>query len=293
MAQSDRVVDVSVLVPTIGRSEQLKDCLRSLEACQPRAREVVVVDQSRAGEVPALVSDFAHIGARCVPMHDRGLSHARNRGLREASCEVVAITDDDCVVAADWVGAAAELAAEHPGAIVTGRVLPGSEEGHVPSTRTDEEPRDFTGHPDPGAFFGNNVVVPRDETLAIGGFDERFPPVSAAEDNDFGYRWLVDGRSMRFEPRLVVWHRDWRNRAEIRKLYWRYGRWQGAFYVKYLLRGHGRVLRFIGWDIRYALRVLWRRFGRGERVALAPAVLPVLSMPLGIWEARHFRKRSR
>jgi GT2 family glycosyltransferase len=290
MDPNEAVVDVSVSVPTIGRSELLEECLRSLEACRPRAREIVVVDQSDADEVSAVVRKFGHIGARWVPMQERGLSHARNRGIKEARHELVAITDDDCVVAPDWLGAAHALAMDHPGAIVTGRVLPGSDEGHVPSTRVDEEPRDFTGTPHAGAFFGNNAIVPRSEVLALGGFDERFPQVSAAEDNEFGYRWLAAGHAMRFEPRLVVWHRDWRTPAEVRKLYWRYGRWQGAFYATRLLHGDPRVLRFVGWDIRYALQILWRRFIRRQRVSLAPALLPVLSMPFGLLEVRRLRR---
>src|SRR5438270_299876 len=129
------VVDVSVLIPTVGRAELLEQCLRSLERCRPRAREILVVDQSDGDEVAA--------------------------------------------------------------------------------------------------------VVPRSGARALGGFDERFPNAS---DNDFGYRWLVSGRAMRFDPRLVVWHHDWRTPAQVRRLYWKYGRWQGAFYVKHLLQGDRRVL---------------------------------------------------
>lgn len=283
------VVDVSVLIPTIGRAELLEKCLRSLESCRPRAREIVIVDQSGGDQVSAVARAFEHIGARVVPMRERGVARARNRGLEEVRHEVLALTDDDCVVDPSWIGLAYELAQRHPGAILTGRVLPGSGEGHVPSTRTDEEPRDFTGQPHAGALYTNNAVVPRSGAVALAGFDERFPNAS---DNDFGYRWLVGGRPMLFDPRLVVWHCDWRTPAEVRRLYWKYGRWQGAFYAKHLLNGDRRVLRFLRWDLEFLARTLWLRVVRRRAVPITPALVHVLGLPLGLWEARRFRSGS-
>ena len=281
-------VDVSVLIPTIGRPEPLEACLRSLEACRPRAREIVVVDQSGGEAVADVVGRFAHIGARLIPMPERGVARARNRGLQEVRHEIILLTDDDCIVDSSWVGLSHELAAGDPGAIFTGRVLPcPGADGHVVSTRTDEEPRDFTGEPHAGAIYTNNAVVPRAGAVAIGGFDERF---ENASDNDFGYRWLVGGRPMRFDPRLVVWHCDGRTPAEVRRLYWKYGRWQGAFYAKHLLAGDRRVLRFLRWDLDFLVRTLWQRFVRRRDVPVTPALLPVLGLPLGLWEARRFRR---
>jgi GT2 family glycosyltransferase len=285
------VVDVSVLIPTIGRSELLEKCLRSLEACRPRAREVVIVDQSGEPSTQEVVAKFAHIGARAVPMEERGPARARNRGLEEVQHELIALTDDDCVVDPSWIGLMYELGTSNPGAIVTGRVLPGTDEGYVPSTRTDERPVEFTGNPSAGALFTNNAVVPRSGSIELGGFDVRFPE-AAAEDNDFGYRWLVAGRRMLFDPRLVVWHLDWRTPEQVRQLYWKYGRWQGAFYAKWLLQRDFRVLRFLGWDLRYLGQMVWRRVVRRQPADVMPALVHVLGLPLGLWEAWRFRGTS-
>src|SRR5215208_1922459 len=92
------VVDVSVLIPTIGRPELLEKCLESLEACRPRAREIVIVDQSGEPSTKAVVDRFAHIGARTVPMAEKGVAKARNRGLEAVQHDLIALTDDDCTV---------------------------------------------------------------------------------------------------------------------------------------------------------------------------------------------------
>jgi hypothetical protein len=97
---------------------------------------------------------------------------------------------------------------------------------------------------------------------------------------------------MRFEPVLVVWHNDWRTPAQLRRLYWRYGRWQGAFYAKYLLQGDRRVLRFLRADVGFLMRTLSLRLLRRPTVPVMSALLPVLGIPLGMWEGRRFRGGS-
>jgi glycosyltransferase involved in cell wall biosynthesis len=247
---------VSVVVPTVGRPGPLQACLESVAACVPRADELLVVDQSGDASVREVVARFAPAGVRYVGCSGRGVSRGRNVGLANAAHDTVLVTDDDCTVAADWIGTAWELAARHPGTIITGRVLPVGEASAVPSWKDDPNAHDFTGEVHGGALFPNNMVLPRSSVLASGGFDERFGPDEAAEDNEFSYRWLREGRSLRYEPALVVWHHDWRTRVELERLYTRYARGQGFFYAKHLRRGDWTMLRFLARDLYWAGRGL-------------------------------------
>jgi GT2 family glycosyltransferase len=240
-------VPVSVLVRTIGRAELLRGCLESLGRCQPRAHEVVVVDQSRGEEVAAVVADFAAIGARVVASWERGTGLAFNVGLRAVEHEHVLVTDDDCTVAPDWVGRGWAHMSQDPEQIVTGRVLPAGDPDAVPSLIDDPEPRDYTGEIHFGALYTNNCCLNRGAVLAIGGFDELIRPV--AEDNDLCYRWLRAGRPLRYEPDLVVWHHEWRSRDDLERWYVQYAKSQGMFYAKHLRRGDLRMLRFIAYDL--------------------------------------------
>jgi len=254
---------VSVVIPTIGRIERLRACLESISRCDRRPSEVVVVDQSGAADVEALVAEFAAIGARAVPCAGRGISVGMNLGLREAAHEAVLVTHDDCTVAPSWVGVGARFMAGEPGLIVTGQVLPaGDDPLAVPSTKDDPVPHDFTGEIESGALYPNNMALSRSEVLALGGFDERFK--TAAEDNEFSYRWLRAGRPLRYEPELVVWHHDWRSRDELERLYVEYWRWQGVFYAKHLRLRDMTMLRFIARDVHYGARALAARVLRGR-----------------------------
>jgi GT2 family glycosyltransferase len=186
-----------------------------------------------------------------------------NCGLREARHEVVVVTHDDCLVDPGWVGAAARLLGTSQELVLTGKVLPGGEPGSVPSTKTDPDPREYTGERNCGALYPNNMAFHRQAALDFGAFDERL--LYAAEDNDFCYRWLNAGRRLRYEPQMVVQHRDWRPPEELSRLYRGYWRWQGIFYAKHLRARDPWILRFVAEDLAAALR-----YAVGRRVRGAP-----------------------
>ncbi len=292
---------VSVVIPTIGRRGLLEQCLRAVLACDPRADEVVVVDQSGGTEVAALVERLAdELGApqlRRLECEGRGISRAMNRGLAAARHDTVLGTHDDCTVAPDWVAVAAAHARAHPDGIITGRVLPPDGSGYVPSTKTDPRPRDFTGTLTSGLLYPANMVASRSGIQAIGGFDERPSLRVAAEDNDLCYRWLADGRTFRYEPDLVVWHHDWRTPEQLVRTHKGYARAQGSFYAKHLHARDRRILPLLLWDLRHGLRSIvvggLRRTPRWEDAyrEMGPSLLAGL---LGGWrEARALEPRPR
>ena len=256
MTAPPAVVPVTVAIPTIGRAEPLRRSLVSLGYSDPAPAEILVVDQSQDPAIAALVADAGGPSARLVESQGLGVARARNDGLRAAEHDVVLITDDDCTVPADWVSVGWGLASAHPGAIVTGRVLPVGDPRAVPSTKEDPLPVDLSSERRGGWLFGNNMALPRDAVLELGGFDERFGPEEAAEDNEFCYRWLKAGRTLRYEPGLVVEHHDWRSPEELERLYVRYARGEGFFYAKHLRRGDLRMLRFVARDLAWGVRSL-------------------------------------
>jgi GT2 family glycosyltransferase len=258
---------VTVLVPTIGRPELLDRCLRSLAQCRPRAAEVVVLDQSRGTDVGDVVRRYAGAGARQVTLTTRGKGRALNLGVRAAANETVLFTDDDCTVASDWIAVATELLADDPEALFTGRVLADGDPAATPSTIDATEPAVYDDPLDAGRLYSGNMACRTGELLSIGGFDEIIagsPVQAASEDNDLSYRWLRAGRRLRYEPRLVVWHQDWRRPDELRTLYVSYARGQGMFYAKHLRLRDWTILRFVARDLyagvrNFAGEVVYRR----------------------------------
>jgi GT2 family glycosyltransferase len=112
---------ISVVVPSLlEREEGLQACLRSLADLDYPNYEVIVVDNRPAGAPPVDVP-----GVRVARETRPGISAARNRGLEEATGEIVAYTDDDVEVDPGWLLAIATRLAEHPEeACVNGLALP-------------------------------------------------------------------------------------------------------------------------------------------------------------------------
>lgn len=260
---------VSVIVPTLGRSEQLASCLTSLLDAKPAPAEVIVVDQGGAGVARMLAARRQDDRIRVVEDDGRGAGRARNRGAQAARCDLVLFIDDDCRADPGWIGTASRLHEQHSGAMLTGQVLPGGDRAGVPSTREDPHPRDHTGTLDCAVLYSGNMAVARDDLLAFGGFDERFPS-AGGEDNDLCYRWLRAGRALRFEPELIVVHMDWRAPAELEQVRTEYARTQGMFYAKHLRAGDLRMLSFFLSDLRDFARARLR--GKAMPPPGAPAV---------------------
>lgn len=240
---------VSVVIPTIGRADLLERCVRSILACDPLPDEVVVVDQSPDDRTEALVEGLGSPIVRRVACGGTGIARAMNDGLAAVRHDTVLVTHDDCTVARDWVGIAVRHAQVYPDGIITGRVLPPDDSPYVPSTKTDTEPEDFTGQITSGVLYPANMVVDRRRVQDLGGFDERASLFVAAEDNDLCYRWLVAGRTFRYEPDLVVWHHDWRTPEQLVRTHIAYAKAQGGFYAKHLRAGDRRVLPMLWWDL--------------------------------------------
>ena len=249
-------VPVSVLVATIGRPALLRDLLSSIAACEPGPAEVVVVDQSGTDSVEEIAASLEIRHLRVIHDQGKGKPHAVNLGLRQLSNDVVLLTDDDCVVRSDWVGAAAAIMAANPTGIISGQVLAGGgDPAGVPSVIEENAPRDFTGELRCGVLYAGNMAFHRDELRDFGGFDEQMVP--SAADCDLCYRWLRAGKRLRHVPELVVWHQDWRTPEELEAHYRRYYFGQGIFYAKHLIRRDPRILRFLIGDLFGWVRSLW------------------------------------
>lgn len=244
---------VSVVIPTIGRPELLRQALASISECRPAPAEILVVDQSDDLSSAAVIETLDLRLASTVPCAGRGRGRGVNTGLRLASQPIALITDDDCTVNPDWVGVAAEAMAAAPTGIITGQVLPaGPDPRLVPSTLELPEPREYTGEVRQDVLYGGNMACSPAAVLELGGFDERIRP--AAEDCEFCYRWLRSGARLRHVPELVVHHHDWRSPQELGEHYIGYYRGQGMFYAKHLLSGDATMLRFIATECRDYLR---------------------------------------
>ena len=86
----------SLVLATVGRTEELNRFFASLDYATHRNFEVILVDQNPDDRLNSVLD---HYDGRFPALHlrsERGLSRARNVGLRRVTGDVVAFPDDDC-----------------------------------------------------------------------------------------------------------------------------------------------------------------------------------------------------
>lgn len=119
---------ISVIVCTYNRVELLEGALQSLceQTLKPSEYEVIVVDNNSNDGTAPVVADFCRRYGNLHYCFERqqGLSHARNRGWREARGKYVAYIDDDCRAPADWLAVAREVIGQLSPAVLGGPYFP-------------------------------------------------------------------------------------------------------------------------------------------------------------------------
>jgi len=98
-------IDISLVLATVGRTEELKRGLEALSKQTAKSFEVILVDQNSDDRLAPLVQHAIDVGVRIkhVRMSEPNLSAARNLGLGLSEGEFVGFPDDDCWYESDVV----------------------------------------------------------------------------------------------------------------------------------------------------------------------------------------------
>ena len=131
METTSSTVDLSLLVCTYNRCEDLRELLETAVAQETEGRfnyEVVVVDNNSTDKTRAVVEEFidaGHKNLRYLFEEQQGKSHALNTGLKAVRGWAYVITDDDFLLPPDWARGIYDGFREQPDvAFVSGKVLP-------------------------------------------------------------------------------------------------------------------------------------------------------------------------
>lgn len=91
---------ITVVIPVLNEENLLPDTLQSLSAQTFNDYELVVVDNGSADSTAQIARQY---GCRVINEERKGVCFARQRGFEEAQGEIIASTDADTVVPADWL----------------------------------------------------------------------------------------------------------------------------------------------------------------------------------------------
>jgi glycosyltransferase involved in cell wall biosynthesis len=109
-AEDGATVTATVLIPSYRRPDRLRNCLDSVIAGSTVPEQIVVVLRDSDRESHEAVRNWAEENdpggslLQIAGVDEPGPMAAANAGLKLAVGDIVCFTDDDCVVAPDWLG---------------------------------------------------------------------------------------------------------------------------------------------------------------------------------------------
>lgn len=264
---------VSVVIPTYtkARWDWLHECVASVRAQIVPAAEIVVVVDHNPELLEEITREFPDVIA-VANIGGRGVSGARNSGVKASSGEVVAFLDDDSIAAPDWLATLLRHIVT-PGVVGVGCYSDGLWEDPCPSWFPGEFSWtigvSYSGLPKAPTAVRNvwtsAMLVKRSAFEVVDGFREDFGKIgnkSLPEDTDLCLRIAAvqDNAVWIWDPAKVMKHRVPAGRATFRYLM-----------SRCFLQGWGKaaMAHMDGFDEStsleryYAVRILPAGVGRG------------------------------
>jgi GT2 family glycosyltransferase len=252
-----REIEISVVIPTIGRAVQLRRSLKGFGELVPEtpAFEVIVVLDG-GDEKPMGLGENEWPFALHVVSHERaGPGPSRNLGARHANGGLVVFLNDDTRPDPQCLLAHAVAQGKLGPCVAIGRVEWDPErppspymewlapEGHQFNYARLDPERPVPWH----ACWGTNLAIPKRWV-----FDEPFDPLyprPAVEDAEWGYRLARSGRPLRYVPAAVCYHDH---------------RYEGPADYRQRARAAGAASRYV---VRRHPELAWSLIGRPKAAA--------------------------
>lgn len=243
---NDLLPPISVVICTRDRTDLLKGALEAILAVDYPDREIIVIDNAPSNNNTAEL--VAGLPVRYVKEERPGLDWARNRGIAEASHEIIAFTDDDVRPDRGWLRGIAAGFVDPEIMAVSGLVAPAELETEaqiqyefgyggmlqylhcfkVDGTKLSTQKLLWTSNYGVGA----NMAFRRQVFAEVGNFDPALDvgtPTRGAGDIEMFHRILAKGYSTFYEPTAFVWHVHRRSGEALSKQLRDNGRGFGAY----------------------------------------------------------------
>lgn len=232
---------ISLILATVGRTDELTRLFDSFGAQSFRDFEVIVVDQNDDDRLSAHIEHAKNLGLalRHIRHRPANLAAARNAGIEAARGHWIGFPDDDCWYSPRLLEhvAARYSAADKPSGVIV-RWVEQDEQPLSPADLSWERSRSFRDIP----VSSITLFCERKLFKRIGGFDSRLGVgqwFGAGEETDFVMRALRAGALFTYEPLGEVHHAVNTQQPEVTlktKMAVRHrARGTGALYAKHRL----------------------------------------------------------
>ena len=245
---------ISVVVPTKNSQRMIEKCLNSLTSQSYSNYEIIIVDGHSVDDTIKIVSKFP---VRIVFEDGGTRASACNLGISHSRGEIVAFTDDDCIVPKGWLEKIAKHFEDPNVAVVGGPGLTPPESDKWEKTFGAIRTLIIKSTNELGPVEqipGCNSAYRKRPLAEIGGFVEDLP---TAEETELHFRIMKSGLKLVYDSELAVYHSPRVNLSKFLKQNFRYGIGKGL-----MLRLHPSALKI------------------SDMVAVALILVPLILVPI-------------
>lgn len=269
MPENDQPLpSVAVIIATRNRGSSGVRTVQSILANNYPSFKVLVIDQSDTTSTEEALAPFkSDTRFKYIYTKIVGLALAHNLGISQSSSELIAITDDDCEVPANWLESiVAAFRQDEKIGMLFGNTLAtphNAGEGFVPEYKIDAARLlQSSWRFNRARGMGACMALRRKAWLEVGGFDGVMgcgAPMQSGEDADMALRLNLKGYRVLETPHVEVLHYGYRTFAEGRQTVYRDAFGVGASLAKPLRLGHFSLLPLFLYEFLWlTLRpVLW------------------------------------
>ena len=202
---------ISVCICTRKRKDGLKRLLESIEALIiPNGVElsIIIVENDSENFTESVVREFAESSRFKLNYYletKQGIVHARNRSVAEAgSCDFCCFTDDDEIVASDWIAQLVKCQKEFDADAVAGPTMPSFTKKLPVYITSFHKPNNYPYGTIVGSAFTGNLLVRKKYLDMLDGPFELMLNFSGGEDSYFTRQIIKHGGVIRFNPNALA-----------------------------------------------------------------------------------------
>ncbi len=312
-------IPVSIVVATLDRPDDLRECLKGLQAqITKRCVEIVVVDNNPgSGLTPPVVAEFPEVVLVNEPRE--GLAYARNAGFIASKGDIYITTDDDVKFPSNWLEKLIAPFSRNDVMAVTGNVLPFELESRAQNTfedygglgrgfeRVTYDGRWLESNSLEAAYtwnigatanaafratvFNHPDIGLMEETLGPG------MPSGVGEDTYLFYRILKADYTIIYEPTAYVRHKHRSKMSTLRRQIYNYSKGHIAYLLTTAIRdGDMRGLTRIavvlpGWRLKQIYYCLCDR-KKNSFLLILIEIIGNLVGPWALWRSYQRVKRE-
>jgi glycosyltransferase involved in cell wall biosynthesis len=131
--------EISIIICTYNRAKFLPGALNSLvkQTLEPSRFEILIINNNSTDNTETISKNFLASNPKLKVKYfleaQKGLSAARNRGIKESSCNFIIFIDDDADVTENYLEVGLNFFENNPGmAAFGGKIIPVYEDGNEP-----------------------------------------------------------------------------------------------------------------------------------------------------------------